>query len=93
MAKATKTKPRAPAPETPNPQPPPLRLMTKAEVCQRVGVTYVTIWRWQQAGTFPRARRINSPAASTAKVAWYAHEIEAWLANLPLARIKGDGKR
>ena len=44
---------------------PKLRLLSKAEVLERVGVTYQTIWRWMVAGTFPRARRLNDNTRSS----------------------------
>ena len=78
----------------PSPQPKPKRLSTKligkAEVCARVGVTFPTIWRWMREGYFPRSRRINSPNSKSVRVAWYEHEVEAWIANLPLQTFKGD---
>jgi prophage regulatory protein len=74
------------------PQPKPSRhtqLLSKAEVLKRVGVSYPTIWKWMQQGKFPRSRLLGEPS-KTAKVAWYEHEVEAWLAGLPLQTLKGD---
>jgi predicted DNA-binding transcriptional regulator AlpA len=78
-------------PKTKQPAParPPTRLLTKAEVLARVGVTFPTIWKWMREGTFPRARRLTAESKST-RAYWYESEIEAWLANLPVKRLKGD---
>ena len=81
----------APPAENPNPQQPQLRLMSKQEVCARTGRSYGTLWRWMQLGHFPRARRIKP--SPNERVGWYAHEFEAWLANLPIQPIKGDKGR
>jgi predicted DNA-binding transcriptional regulator AlpA len=58
-----------------------LGLVHKREVCARVGVTYTTIWRWMKQNKFPACRHIGS--GFTAKVVWYEHEIDEWLANIP----------
>ena len=70
----------------------PTRLLFKREVLKRVGVTYPTVWKWMMAGKFPRSRLLGEPGSKTAKVAWYEHEIEAWLLGLPLQALKGDGQ-
>ena len=36
-------------------------------------------------GTFPRSRQLGG------KVAWIESEVEAWIAALPVRRLKGDG--
>jgi predicted DNA-binding transcriptional regulator AlpA len=61
-----------------------LQLLMKHEVVAVTGVTYPTIWAWMRAGTFPRSREVGG------KSAWLASEVEAWLANLPLRKLKGD---
>jgi prophage regulatory protein len=65
------------------------RLIFRPEVVDRVGVTYVTIWQWMQAGKFPRSLALGGPGRAN-RVAWHEHEIDAWLANLPRRRLKGD---
>ena len=32
------------------------RLISKAEVLDRIGVTYPTLWVWMRRGVFPRSR-------------------------------------
>jgi prophage regulatory protein len=58
------------------------RMLGKAEVCRLCNVTYPTIWRWMQQGTFPRSRAVGN------KSVWPENEIAAWLANRPLIRLK-----
>jgi predicted DNA-binding transcriptional regulator AlpA len=53
------------------------RLLCKAEVIERVGVSYPTIWNWMRAGKFPRARDLNGSPR------WLAHEVEVFLSFLP----------
>jgi predicted DNA-binding transcriptional regulator AlpA len=63
---------------------PPLRLLGKRKVLAIVGVSYVTIWSWMRAGTFPRSRVVGG------KSMWRSDEIEAWLGEVPVRRVKGD---
>lgn len=35
---------------------PEVRLLSKSEVCDRVGATFPTIWQWMRDGKFPRAQ-------------------------------------
>jgi predicted DNA-binding transcriptional regulator AlpA len=65
-----------------------VRLLSKAEVLQIVGVSFPTIWAWMRAGKFPRARVIGGGNNSKSK--WRSDEIEAWLAGLPVRALKGD---
>ena len=61
-----------------------VRLISKPEVLDRVGVTFPTIWKWMRDGTFPRSRVLGG------KVGWIEFEVEAWIASLPVRRLKGD---
>jgi prophage regulatory protein len=61
-----------------------VRLISKPEVLDRVGVTYPTIWAWMREGKFPRSRELGG------KAAWIESEINAWIANRPVRRLKGD---
>ena len=65
-------------------EPEPDRLVMKGEVLERVGVSYPTIWKMMQEGTFPRARVVGG------KSAWLSSEIDQWIAHLPRRRLKGD---
>jgi len=61
-----------------------VRLISKPEVLDRVGVTYPTLWAWMRAGTFPRSRELGG------KAAWIESEINEWITNRPVRRLKGD---
>ena len=39
--------------------PPPDRLLNKRLVLERVGVSYVTVWKWMGAGKFPQRRLVG----------------------------------
>ena len=65
--------------------PPPLRLLSRKEVCERVGVSYPTIWEWARTGRFPKARVLNG-----GKLGWIESEVEAWILALPLQELKPD---
>ncbi len=85
----------APAPEIAPPLPPereravgraqgPPRLLSKAEVIRIVGFSFPSIWTWMRKGAFPRSRIVGG------KSMWRSDEVEAWLAALPIRRLKGD---
>jgi len=63
--------------------PPPLRLLSRREVCDRVGVSYPTIWEWARTGRFPKARVLNG-----GKLGWVESEVERWILDLPLQELK-----
>jgi prophage regulatory protein len=50
------------------------RVIRLKEVVAVTGLSATTIWRREQAGDFPRRRKI-SPGA----VGWLASEVQAWL--------------
>jgi predicted DNA-binding transcriptional regulator AlpA len=60
------------------------RLILRSELTDIVGVSYVTVWSWMRAGTFPRGRDIGG------RTAWIESEIAAWIASRPIRRLKGD---
>lgn len=64
--------------------PSPTRLLSKREVIARVGLSYPTIWDWMRHGKFPRSRELGG------KVCWRENEIEQWITDRPVRRLKGD---
>jgi Prophage CP4-57 regulatory protein (AlpA) len=42
------------------------------------------MWAWMRAGTFPRSR------VAGGKSVWRSDEVDAWLAALPVRKLKGD---
>jgi predicted DNA-binding transcriptional regulator AlpA len=64
-----------------------IRLLSKPEVLDRTGVTYPTIWAWMRDGTFPRSRVLGG------KSCWLESEINDWITNLPVRKLKGDADK
>jgi predicted DNA-binding transcriptional regulator AlpA len=64
------------------PSAPPERLLTRAELLQRVPVTFPTIWSWMREGKFPPARHLG------VKTFWLESEVSAWIRGLPLREYK-----
>ena len=62
----------------------PPRLLDKAEILSITRVSFPTIWSWQRAGTFPRARVVGG------KSMWLSTEVDAWMASLRVRPLKGD---
>ena len=50
------------------------KILRKAIVIGRVGVSYPTIWRMEKAGLFPKRIQI-SPGA----IGWLEEDIDAWI--------------
>jgi predicted DNA-binding transcriptional regulator AlpA len=61
-----------------------VRLLSKTQVLAITGVTFPTIWLWMRQGHFPRSRIAGG------KSVWRSDEVAAWIANLPVRRLKGD---
>jgi predicted DNA-binding transcriptional regulator AlpA len=66
-----------------------IRLLQRAEVLRLTGVSYPTLWQWMRAGKFPRARHFGK-SRGKGKSVWRSDEIDQWLADLPVRRLKGD---
>ena len=64
--------------------PPGFRLLTKREVLDITGVSYVSLWTWMREGKFPRARTV------VGRSMWFSTEVEDWLNHLPVRKLKGD---
>ena len=58
------------------------RLIFRSELIDIVGVSYVTVWSWMRAGTFPRGRDIGG------RTAWIESEVAAWIASRPSAALR-----
>jgi predicted DNA-binding transcriptional regulator AlpA len=77
-------KPKLPALSPKVEVPPAVRLLSKAKVIAITGVTYKSIWKWMQQGRFPRSRFVGRESK------WLSTEIDQWLADLPIMRLKGE---
>jgi predicted DNA-binding transcriptional regulator AlpA len=62
----------------------PPRLLPKAEVCQRVGLTFPTIWKMIQKREFPR------PCRNGTKTMWIETEIDDYVLSRPRCFYKGE---
>lgn len=54
------------------------RLLRANEVCERLGISRATLWRWERAGHLPPRRQ-----AGPNSIAWVEAEIDAFIASLP----------
>lgn len=59
-----------------------VRLISKAEVCDKVGKTFATLWLWCRAGKFPQPRDLGGQPA------WIESEVDEWIASRPVRRYK-----
>jgi predicted DNA-binding transcriptional regulator AlpA len=62
----------------------PPRLICKAEVLDRIGLSYPTVWNLMRRNEFPRAREMGG------KTVWIESEVDAWILSRPIRRLKGD---
>lgn len=51
------------------------RILRTNELAERLGISRVTLWRWERQGLVPRKRRLGPNT-----VGWLESEIEAWFA-------------
>ena len=56
------------------------RILRKPEVVHLVGLSYVSIWRLEREGKFPKRLQLGGRA-----VGWRADEIEQWITERPAA--------
>lgn len=63
------------------------RFIYKAEVVERIGVSYVAIWRWMGDGEFPLGREVGG------RVAWLESEIDDWMMSRPPRKYKTSAPR
>jgi len=54
----------------------PPRYLRQAEVLARVGVSWITLLRWERRKAFPQRRRLGPNT-----VAWLESEVDAWCAS------------
>jgi predicted DNA-binding transcriptional regulator AlpA len=60
------------------------RLLDRHKTCELADATYSTLWAWMRAGKFPRSRIVGGRSM------WLSTEVFAWMASLPVRRLKGD---
>jgi predicted DNA-binding transcriptional regulator AlpA len=62
-----------------------IKFIMKPEVTNKVGVSYQTLWTWMQQGKFPRSRELAG-----GKIGWVLSEVNEWILNRPVVRLKDD---
>jgi predicted DNA-binding transcriptional regulator AlpA len=67
--------------------PPSVLLLSKTDIVGITGVTYPTIWKWMNAGTFPRSRVVGG------KAMWRSDDVKAWFDALPMQTLKCDKQK
>jgi predicted DNA-binding transcriptional regulator AlpA len=60
------------------------RLLSKGDVLDKVGLSYVSVWKLMREGAFPRSVVVGG------KVFWLEHEVDEFIAKLPRRRLKGQ---
>ena len=58
-------------------------VLRQHDVCEMLGVSRATLWRWQRDGHFPKPKQIG-PDGPRALSGWLASDVEAWLAGRPI---------
>jgi predicted DNA-binding transcriptional regulator AlpA len=81
-------KPRAPR-KTPGPIRSGQQLLFKPQVLELLDTAYVTLWGWMKDGLFPLPIELGPEDGRSTKVAWFADEVYAWLAERPRRKIGG----
>jgi predicted DNA-binding transcriptional regulator AlpA len=71
---------------------PPIRLISRAEVLDIVGVSYASLWGWIKDGSFPPGRAL-SPGTKKGRICWIESEVQAWMLSLPVRLPKGSKQR
>lgn len=63
-----------------NPRPGGTRYLRQPELLARVGVSWITVLRWEKKDLFPKRRRLGPNV-----VAWIEDEIDQWCASREIA--------
>ena len=58
----------------------PNKILRRREVCDRTGLSYTTIWRYERAGLFPRRVQLNpNVTGMNSAVGWLESEVAEWI--------------
>jgi predicted DNA-binding transcriptional regulator AlpA len=69
------------------------KLISKPQVLQLIGdPAYSTVWEWMRAGTFPLPIELGPPGGRSSMIAWYADEVDEWIAARPRRKFKPPPK-
>lgn len=61
------------------------RILRAAELAECLGISRVTLWRWEREGRIP-PKRIVGPNV----IGWLESEIDEWMASLPMAAPRDE---
>lgn len=61
------------------------RILRAAELAECLGISRVTLWRWEREGRIP-PKRIVGPNV----IGWLESEIDEWMASLPTAAPRDE---
>ena len=65
-----------------------IRYLRMPEVLARVGVSWITLFRWEKEGQFPRRRKLGKRV-----VGWIEAEIDEWCAERPATSSSVEEER
>ena len=67
----------------------PIKLLSKSQMLELVGVSYSSIWNWIVDGTFPPGRALSE--GKRGRIMWVESEVQDWIASRPV-RLPKHGK-
>ena len=79
---------RTPSAIIDNGAPADIKLIFKPELLELLRVSYSSIFSWMRAGKFPLVHIIGPSSGRSSRIAWFASEVQAWLASRPQRQIK-----
>lgn len=65
-----------------------IKLIFKPELPALLRVSYSSIFSWMRQGRFPLPRVVGPSGGRSSRIAWFASEVQAWLASLPQRQLK-----
>lgn len=51
------------------------KLLRNYDVCEKLGISQTTLWRWRQTGVFPNPRKVRGCALQ----GWLESTVDAWI--------------
>jgi len=63
------------------------RILRKPELLGRIGLSDVTIWRWEKEGKFPKRLQLGGNS-----VGWLESEVDNWFESKKQTRLTAESK-
>lgn len=60
-----------------------IKLISKPEVCEKIGKSFPIIWLWMRQGKFPLPREVAGGQPS-----WIESEVDEWITSKPKRQYK-----